>query len=250
MPFGVSVSANDASKAHQAHVSPLSCQAFACIRPVMRDHRGRHGLSSWFPVAFRLPAFASWAFLFPPRDSAFLAIGLPFTRVGCRDLDGVSVFRTNEIRVGSGASCTPGLRCSHSRRSCFGCRCRFSAASPVLRCFSHLPEFPITEPHQRFTAVHPSTLPLACSLRTGRRPLGFSPRLRTPQLPVTHARAGTGIEHLPELRSRPIPTPYPRNQLVSCDLTSHSFDGIICILLGDMARGRDQFLDHPRYAGA
>lgn len=156
---------------------------------------GRHGLSSWFPVAFRLPAFASWAFLFPPRDSAFLAIGLPFTRVGCRDLDGVSVFRTNEIRVGSGASCTPGLRCSHSRRSCFGCRCRFSAASPVLRCFSHLPEFPITEPHQRFTAVHPSTLPLACSLRTGRRPLGFSPRLRTPQLPVTHARAGTGIEH-------------------------------------------------------
>jgi hypothetical protein len=100
LSFGASVSAGVTSKAHQAHVSSLSCQAFACIRPVMRDHRGRHGLSSWFPVAFRLPAFASWAFLFPPRDSAFLAIGLPFTRIGCRDLDGVSVFRTNEIRVG------------------------------------------------------------------------------------------------------------------------------------------------------
>jgi hypothetical protein len=66
----------------------------------MRDDRGRHGLPSRFSVAFRLPAFASWAFLFPPRDCAFLAIGLPFTRVGRRDLDGVSMFRTNEIRVG------------------------------------------------------------------------------------------------------------------------------------------------------
>jgi hypothetical protein len=79
LPFGVSVLARVTSKAHQAHVSSLSCQAFACIRPVMRDDRGRHGLSSRFPVAFRLPAFASWAFLFPPRDCSFLAIGLPLT---------------------------------------------------------------------------------------------------------------------------------------------------------------------------
>jgi hypothetical protein len=144
----------------------------------------------------------------------------------CRDLDGVSMFRTNEIRVGPGASCTPGLRCSHSRRNRFGCRRRFSTASPTLRYFSHLPEIRITKPHQGFTLVHPSTLPLACSLRTGRRPLGFSPRLRTPQLPMTHARAGTGIEHLPELRSRLIPTSYPRNPLVSCDLTSHCFHSV------------------------
>jgi hypothetical protein len=184
-----------------------------------------------FPVAFRLPAFASWAFLFPPRSSAFLAIGLPRT-ARCWDPNGVSMFRTNEIRVGSGASCTPGLRCSHSRRICFDCRCRFSAASPSLRYFSHLPELPITKPHQRFTLIHPSTLPLACNLRTGRRPLGFSPRLRTPQLPVTHARAGTGIEHLPELRSQTTSTSYPRNPLVSCDLTSHGFDGVVRVLLG------------------
>jgi hypothetical protein len=97
----------------------------------------------------------------------------------CWDLDGVSMFRTNEIRVGSGAPCTPGLRCSHSRRSRFDCRCRFSAASPALRCFSHLPELPITKPQQGFTVIHPSTLPLACDPRTGRRllgfPLGFAP---------------------------------------------------------------------------
>jgi hypothetical protein len=230
LSFGASVSAGVTSKAHQAHVSSLSCQAFACIRPVMRDDRGRHGLPSRFPVAFRLPAFASWAFLFPPRDCAFLAIGLPFTRVGRRGLDGVSMFRTNEIRVGSGAPFTPGLRCSHSRRKRISCRCRFSTASPALRSFSCLPELRVTKPHQGFTLVHPSTLPLACSLRTGQRPLGFSPRLRTPQLPMTHARAGTGIEHLPELRSRPTSTSYPRNPLVSCDLTSHVLGPVVQVL--------------------
>ena len=61
MPFGVSVSHGGTSKAHQAHVSSLSCQTVVCIRPVMRNGRGRHGLSSRFPVAFRLPAFACWA---------------------------------------------------------------------------------------------------------------------------------------------------------------------------------------------
>jgi hypothetical protein len=138
---------SDTSKAHQAHVSSLSCQAFACIRPVIRDGRRRH--SPVVPVSCCLSA-AGVRFLglpVPPRDSAFLTIGLPFT-ARCGDLDGVSMFRTNEIRVGSGAPCTPGLRCSHSRRSRFDCRCRFSAASPALRCFSHLPELPITKPHQ------------------------------------------------------------------------------------------------------
>ena len=52
LPFGVSVSANDASKAHQAHVSPLSCQAFACIRPVMRDHRGGTAYRPGFLLPF------------------------------------------------------------------------------------------------------------------------------------------------------------------------------------------------------
>jgi hypothetical protein len=172
LPFGASVSANDTSKAHQAHVSSPSRQTFACIRPVIRDNHRKHSLLSRFPAAFRLPAFASWTFLFPPRNSAFLTIGLP-TTARWWGLDGVSMFRTNKIRVGSGAPCTPGLRCSHSRRNRFGCRCRFSATSPALRCFSHLPELPITKPHQGFTLVHPSTLPLACDPRTGRRPLGF-----------------------------------------------------------------------------
>jgi hypothetical protein len=43
LPFGVSVFAGDTSKAHQAPRQLTSCQAFACIWPVMRDDRGRRG---------------------------------------------------------------------------------------------------------------------------------------------------------------------------------------------------------------
>ena len=185
-----------------------------------------------------------------PAQGLFLSHDRPTRhRTRCRDLDGVSMFRTNEIRVGSGAPCTPGLRCSHSRRSSFDCRCRFSAASPALRCCSHLPELPITKPHQGFTLVHPSTLPLACGLRTRQRPLGFSPQLRTPQLPMTHARTGTGIEHLPELRSQPISSSCPRNPLVSCDLMSHCFDRVVRVLLSDVPGG-GQLVEYSRVVRA
>jgi hypothetical protein len=116
-----------------------------------------------------------------PAQGLFLSRDRPtLRRVGRRDLDGVSMFRTNEIRVGSGAPFAPGLRCSHNRRERISCRRRSSAASPALRSFSCLPELRVTKPHQGFTLIHPSTLPLACGLRTGQRPLGFSPRLRTP----------------------------------------------------------------------
>lgn len=155
LPFGASVCAHDSSKAHQTHVSSLSRQAFACIRPVIRD--GRRRRSSVIPVSCFLSA-AGVRFLglpVPPGDSAFLAIGLPFTTEdACWDLDGVSMFRTNEIRVGSGAPFTPGLRCSHSRRKRISCRCRSSATSPALRSFSCLPELRVTKPHQGFTLVH------------------------------------------------------------------------------------------------
>jgi hypothetical protein len=133
---------------------------------------GGTALSSRFPVAFRLPAFASWAIL--SRPGLFLSHDRPTRhRTRCRDLDGVSMFRTNEIRVGSGAPFTPGLRCSHSQRKRISCHCRSSATSPALRSFSCLPELRVTKPHQGFTLVHPSTLPLACDPRTRQGPLGF-----------------------------------------------------------------------------
>jgi hypothetical protein len=49
----------------------------------------------------------------------------------------------------------------------------------------------MTRQQRGFTFVHPPGLSLACGSRMAREPLGFFPRLRTPQLPATHAREGT-----------------------------------------------------------
>ena len=60
-----------------------------------------------FPAAFRPPAFASWASC-PAREFRPSTVGLPTTRHGVPDPDGVSTFRTHETRPGSGALSTPG----------------------------------------------------------------------------------------------------------------------------------------------
>ena len=50
----------------------------------------------------------------------------------------------------------------------------------------------INEASTEVHAIHPSGLPLACDPRMERGPLGLYPELRTPPLPATHVRAGTG----------------------------------------------------------
>jgi len=55
----------------------------------------------------------------------------------------------------------------------------------------------LDEASLRVHCIHPSGLPLACGPRMERAPLGFLPELRTPPLPATHVRVGTGLEHWP-----------------------------------------------------
>ena len=75
---------------------------------------------SRFPVAFRLPAFASRVILSPLGDWAFLTVGLP---PGLSpDPNGVSTFRTHEIRPGWVPSVPRGRRCSHGRQQVSGRR--------------------------------------------------------------------------------------------------------------------------------
>jgi Transposase, Mutator family len=50
----------------------------------------------------------------------------------------------------------------------------------------------MTRQHRGFTHVHPPGLSLTRGPRMERGPFGLNPGLRTPQLPTTHARAGTG----------------------------------------------------------
>ena len=82
------------------------------IRPVIRDDRLEEtAIASRFPVAFRLPAFASRSSdsrrgVGPSLRSAYRA------RHSCPDLDRVTAFRTRELRPGWVPSIPRGRRCS------------------------------------------------------------------------------------------------------------------------------------------
>ena len=81
------------------------------IRPVIHDTVGGQRLLSWFPAAFRLPAFACWTILSrwgstPPSRSAYQA-GSTASWTPAR----VSAFRTCETRPGRVPSLSRGQWC-------------------------------------------------------------------------------------------------------------------------------------------
>jgi hypothetical protein len=119
------------------------------------------------------------------------------------DPDGVSTFRMHEPRPGWAPPLPRGQRCSHGRR-------RFARPplavpprpGPAPRSSSHLPGLWVTRHQQGFTHVRPSGLPLACAPGWNETRFGFCPELRTPQLPATHVKAGTGLNTGQELCHR------------------------------------------------
>jgi hypothetical protein len=72
---------------------------------------------------------------------------------------------------------------------------------PVLHpaAASHRRDPYLTRHHRGFTLVRPIGLALACNTWMEQASLGFSLGLRTPRLLATHAKAGTGPEHWPEI---------------------------------------------------
>jgi hypothetical protein len=169
---------------------------------------------SRFPVAFRPPAFRFSVIRYPPRSWALLTVGLPGTPPACPDLDGVTAFRTHELRPGWVPSIPRGRRCYSTADD----RARPApAALPrlVLQPRSSIPSCgaPLYEASTRIHAIHPSGHSLACGRPdgTGRR-LGFPPRLPNPadQEPTTHVRGGDRpsstdlkqrLRHQPNLQS-------------------------------------------------
>ncbi len=148
-----------------------------------------------FPVAFRPPALGFLGILYPPAD-----ISLPHSRPTGQGPahDGVTTFHTYETRPGWGAPLYPGT--AVFTRPVRSLRPAPAASQrPVLPPGYHIPSpmAYVTRHHQGFTHVHPSGLPLTCSGRMVRQPLGVNSELHTPPLPVTHVGAGTGIEHSP-----------------------------------------------------
>jgi len=70
----------------------------------------------------------------------------------------------------------------------------------------------LTRRSSAITRVHPSGLPLACGVWMEQTPLGLSLELRTPPLPATHVKVGTGPEHCPS---------YVIDNTADLQLTSH-----------------------------
>ena len=185
----------ESSPAHLTHLSTLAGPGRARIRPVMRGGQRRRWSCPGFPLPFGDRRWllgsscARWG-VGPSSRSAYRVLSHP-------DPNGVSTFHTSEIRPGW---VPPKLRDGDALPADVGCSagaCRFTTASPAPHWFFPSAGLTITKHHQGFTHVHPSGLPLACSSRMEREPLGFSSGLHTPPLPATHARVGTGPEHWP-----------------------------------------------------
>jgi len=159
------------------HVSALSRPGTSPgIGPVIHgDQLEGPAQLPWFSAAFPPPAFASW-----PSCSR-QGIG-PSSRSAYRptehepDPDGVSTFRTHELRPGwvpsipRGRRCSPGLATITSPRLPLLNGTSLDPATTTHPC-----EAPLDEASTRVYAIHLSGLPLACGSRMERAPLGFPP---------------------------------------------------------------------------
>ena len=98
---------------------------------------------------------------------------------------------------------------------------------PAPRSPSHLPGLWVTRHQRGFTHVRPSGLPLACAPGWDETRFGFFPELRTSQLPATHVRAGTGLEHWPGATPPTSSALQSAHSLATCDLVSHVLGPVI-----------------------
>ncbi len=170
-------------QAHQTHVSTLSVQASARIRPVIRGDRWRvdHGaaLSRCFSAA-------GIGFLGPPAPAEGL---VPSSRSGyrdtnrCLDLDGVVALHTYEIRLGWLPPRPREQRCPTAAgrvpQPPLAASQRLGPCTPLLT--THPRSCHMTRHHQRFARVQQSSLPLHLwppdgAGTLGLDPLSFAPR--------------------------------------------------------------------------
>ncbi len=192
---------------------------------------------SRFPVAFRLPAFRFSVIRFPPGSWALLAVGLP-DAPSRPDPDGVTTFRTHELRPGWVPPLPRGRWCSSRLRA-------IPSRHPPLRRGQSLSL--ATSSHQRGScdeastevyAIYPSDLPLACTAWMGQAALGFALSSEPRRPGADDARQGgdrpssTGLKlrlrHQPNLRSARL--------LITCDLVSQLLPRLLRALRHPEAR--------------
>jgi hypothetical protein len=152
-------------------------------------------MMSRFPVAVRLPAFASWS-SFPRRGTGPSSQSAYRTPKTGSDLDGIVTFRTHETRPGRVPSIPRGLRCPHDRKA------SPTATRRITTTKSLNPGPTTTNPGTLITRHQPRVhthSPVRSSPHLwppgGTGPLGLLAELHTPPLPATHVGMGTGTRH-------------------------------------------------------
>ena len=109
------------------------------------------------------------------------------------DPDGVTTFRTHEMRSGWVPSIPRGMRCPHGRSWVSGRRMpHHNGKVPVPRSCSHPPRLTMTRHQSRVHTCSPARPSPACDPRMERASLGLLLELHTPPLLATHVEAGTG----------------------------------------------------------
>ncbi len=167
-----------------------------------------------------------WVILCPLRSWPFLTVGLPATTCTQPDLNGVATFHTHEIRPGWAPPIPRQRRCSYGRNTisrpppaAFQRRGCYHPTGP-----SHPRGSGLRGIKQGFTPFARPVFPSPVAPGMERGPLGLNPELRTPPLPATHVRTGTGhgtlarsytLDMIVDLQSV--------NSLVMCDLVSHRY---------------------------
>jgi hypothetical protein len=161
--------------------------------------------------------------LCPPRNPALLTVGLPDV---CPDPDGVSAFRTHELRSGWAPSVPRGQRCSsRTRATSRPAPAASQRPVPAPRHPSHRRGSRLTRHQPRVHTCSPVRSSPACGHPDGTgRPWaqasGFAPR--RPRARRRTPRWGQAIEHGPGTTAQLTSVDLQSgSSLVTCDLASH-----------------------------
>lgn len=191
LSFGVGVHVASPSQAYLPHVSTLSGPGTRPgIRPVIRKDHRRRSRSVLVALSCCLSATGVrfLGILSRPGNSALLTVGLPPARDFAERRTRARFPCSARLRPGWGGcplySGDDGVHATVAWSSVAACR--LSTARSLQPRWSYPSQGLTMTKHQRgFTVIHPASLPLACSPRTEREPLGFPPSF-------TPGRAGPG----------------------------------------------------------
>jgi hypothetical protein len=177
LSLGSGVSGAWSAKAHPPQVSLLSQPGTGPVSGQLYGEHPAGGPAQTLPISCGLSARRH---SLPGRPVPARESGFPYGQLAGNaqaappDPDGVSTFRTHEIRPGRVSSLPRGRRCSRGHRDVRGRRLPPCNGWPLPpRHYPPTRDVRLTRHQRGFRVIHPSGLPLACGTRSERAPLGF-----------------------------------------------------------------------------